>query len=840
MPEPSTQFPTREYLNNNFTKAALQKRCRELGLTKIWVTKYQLISMIIDNTQSINDSQINAPHNTYAVSAPQGTQAPVAAPRSAAAAAGAAATPPLDVIAPPLDAVTPPVDGVTPPLDAVTPPMDDVTPPLDAVAPPLDAVTVFTGPVVAHREPVASPQASVATLHTTQTTFATPQASQAPVSAPPVTPASVAAFQAAQASDVELQTIHASASTLQATQVPIASPKVTQENIAALKAIQESLSTPQTTQELVTAPQATQDIITAPQVTKESVAAPQATHKPVSITQDSQDGIVAPQVTQDSVAATQDTQSLIAAPQALSPSSNVPQELHSWVHEGNQSQKIATDVETIINKLKVKDDEIELLNVEIKTAYTLIDLLMKRVDELEKKETNKVESFNRKANTQEEILATPNKCLLLGDTNLRKVRQSDLGDNCSVKTIPEANIDLLRSWVCEQLHIIPSECIIYCGLFDIIEGVSPENILSSIATLISDLRVKNNVMEISICQVAPVPSPQTLQCKIAEYNEHLTRWAELNGVKVIKTSTCHTLGTGEVDDLCFEKENKANTILSRLGIIRLLTTIKRYCQGFHLSKDWDIIKRDTNTLFARKTINTTHYSQHQQNKVQLPAAPSKHHLNLFKQRPTSPISQTPEMESHYNITYTPHFASEPSHKSISHSPDIPINRPQTPRTSLFNPQSLQCLNSPPTLPQTSPHSYASVTTGAPQRILGSRHGFFNHNGRADGGQSMNSYKHEDDKYRNRGNTQTTYSHTHHSSNYKPHLSNNTTHIQEHHDYRKQRIGSNGHQHQTRRVGCYNCGEFNHKQSTCRFDYKLRCELCHSLGHKMRLCHYYNR
>ncbi len=120
----------------------------------------------------------------------------------------------------------------------------------------------------------------------------------------------------------------------------------------------------------------------------------------------------------------------------MSPCFDVP-----WVHEGNQSQKIATDFETILNKLKVKDDEIELLNVEIKTAYTLTDLLMILVGELERKGINKAESLIRKASTQEEILVTPNKCLLLGDANLKRVRQSDLGDNCSVKTITKADVD---------------------------------------------------------------------------------------------------------------------------------------------------------------------------------------------------------------------------------------------------------------------------------------------------------------------------------------------------------------------------------------------------------------
>lgn len=48
--EPSLQFPTREFLDKNFHKVDLQNRCRELGLTKIWVTKDQLIEMIVKNT----------------------------------------------------------------------------------------------------------------------------------------------------------------------------------------------------------------------------------------------------------------------------------------------------------------------------------------------------------------------------------------------------------------------------------------------------------------------------------------------------------------------------------------------------------------------------------------------------------------------------------------------------------------------------------------------------------------------------------------------------------------------------------------------------------------------
>ena len=40
-------------------------------------------------------------------------------------------------------------------------------------------------------------------------------------------------------------------------------------------------------------------------------------------------------------------------------------------------------------------------------------------------------------------------------------------------------------------------------------------------------------------------------------------------------------------------------------------------------------------------------------------------------------------------------------------------------------------------------------------------------------------------------------------------------------------------------GCYNCGELNHREKTCRFDHRLRCGSCEGLGHKSRLCYYFN-
>ena len=40
-----------------------------------------------------------------------------------------------------------------------------------------------------------------------------------------------------------------------------------------------------------------------------------------------------------------------------------------------------------------------------------------------------------------------------------------------------------------------------------------------------------------------------------------------------------------------------------------------------------------------------------------------------------------------------------------------------------------------------------------------------------------------------------------------------------------------------RRGCYNCGEYNHRQSNCRYDHKIRCNVCQEYGHKSRFCNY---
>ena len=187
--------------------------------------------------------------------------------------------------------------------------------------------------------------------------------------------------------------------------------------------------------------------------------------------------------------------------------------------------KINKHIQEIKSKLLMKDTKIDLLNTEVKTAYTIIHSLQQRINELE----------------------------------LQKKIQDE-----QMEVTEHANMDLLRSWVNEQLKTIPSECEIYCGLYDILEGKTPENILDCVGYLISDFKEKNNKMKINVCQIVPVPLSLEIQCNISDYNEQSLKWGEANGVGIVKTTPEFTLGTGSVDELCFEDEENKPILLNRL------------------------------------------------------------------------------------------------------------------------------------------------------------------------------------------------------------------------------------------------------------------------------------
>ena len=117
-------------------------------------------------------------------------------------------------------------------------------------------------------------------------------------------------------------------------------------------------------------------------------------------------------------------------------------------------------------------------------------------------------------------------------------------------------------------------------------------------------------MKIYACEVVPLPVSHEMQTKVHDYNEHLEKWCATNGVTVIKTVPTFKLGTGDIDDLCFETAtDKAPLLLNRLGAVKLLGTLNNQCANFHLCSSWNTIKRNcitSHNLTQNKYTNSTH------------------------------------------------------------------------------------------------------------------------------------------------------------------------------------------------------------------------------------------
>ena len=117
---------------------------------------------------------------------------------------------------------------------------------------------------------------------------------------------------------------------------------------------------------------------------------------------------------------------------------------------------------------------------------------------MKEKELNDAESpYNSRPSSM------PGRSLLIGDSNLGEILPSDLDDNCLIRTLQGATIDFTGCWIKEDLDWIPSKCIIYCGIHDLMDGINSIAVLDNLGSLISDLRVKNESMKILVCELVP-------------------------------------------------------------------------------------------------------------------------------------------------------------------------------------------------------------------------------------------------------------------------------------------------------------------------------------------------
>ena len=385
-------------------------------------------------------------------------------------------------------------------------------------------------------------------------------------------------------------------------------------------------------------------------------------------------------------------------------------------------QRLMKDIQDIKEQLSAKEIRLADLERKLIEANVTIDGLYCRVTSLEEKRNMNESGEKDDRHGNNVSCQLPDRTFLLGDFNYSKIKLSDLNDKCTIRTIIDANIDLLKCWIEEKLTWIPAKTILYCGSQDILDGSPPDSVIENLGALVATLREKNENMEIFICELVPSYEGESLISKVKEFNNKLVEWTYHNKINLIKTDLPFRLGTGEIDDMCIENLGSYTNYfpLSRYGVVRLLSTIHNQYPNINLCPNIDNIKR-----------------------------------NPFDSNPS---------KSNENLEIANNF------------------RPVGIRT-----------NAGP---------YVSKENGT-------------------------------DRLRNRQSRVNYHSSRSHGENSRYHPIYNSNNNYDYR-YRKNPHSAIGKQ------GCYNCGEFNHNQSTCRYDHKIKCISCNQLGHKNRLCYLYKR
>ncbi|MEL6989196.1 MAG: hypothetical protein AAGK97_15395, partial [Bacteroidota bacterium] len=360
------------------------------------------------------------------------------------------------------------------------------------------------------------------------------------------------------------------------------------------------------------------------------------------------------------------------------------------------------------------------------SANSTISALQEKIANLETHHQLSNEEIKENGNST----SAPHRTLLLGDTNLTHVKTTDLGNDCNVRTIKDADINLLRSWISNQLNWIPDSCILFGGISDILDGKSPSEIVDDISLLVSDLKSKNPEMNLYICKLIPTLQSDELQAKINELNDEIEKCCQTNEINILNANLPFKLMTNDIDEMCYdigdESSENSGIFLNRFGAIRLLDWIAKKCPTFKLNEDWANIMRGRDFVPRGRKAN--------------------------------------------------------GDKQIS---------------------SGQMLN------RGDKNGFLSPTLNKPRQ--------------ADQNFYHNRIKH------------------HNNQQYPAHQARQNSRYQEnqyHHHRRnlhqQNQLQSNG------RLGCFNCGEYNHHQSNCRFDHKIQCSSCLAYGHKSRLCSLYTR
>lgn len=126
-------------------------------------------------------------------------------------------------------------------------------------------------------------------------------------------------------------------------------------------------------------------------------------------------------------------------------------------------------------------------------------------------------------------------------------------------------------------------------------------VLDNLGAPVSELKGKNENMDICVSKVAPSLQSDTLQAKIKELNEHTQKWAEDNGITVVKPDFFLKPGTGETDETCYDTYGEhQGSILNRTSVVRLLKAMVSQFSPFGECANWEKVRKNSNQDFHDK------------------------------------------------------------------------------------------------------------------------------------------------------------------------------------------------------------------------------------------------
>lgn len=103
-------------------------------------------------------------------------------------------------------------------------------------------------------------------------------------------------------------------------------------------------------------------------------------------------------------------------------------------------------------------------------------------------------------------------------------------------------------------------------LFDQLENPDYTLVIDNLATLLSELKNKNENMNISISKLVPSLQRDTLQTKIRDFNELLVKWGAENGISIIDPDPVFRIRSGDIDEACYQAYGQhQGSLLNRLG-----------------------------------------------------------------------------------------------------------------------------------------------------------------------------------------------------------------------------------------------------------------------------------